>query len=269
MRRDWHAIYKHVARLQLAPNGRHRGQCPACGSANTFSVSRSLDGTFFKCFSASCDISGRSDTLASVKDLVAASRKLKINVTKEVQPLNVEADFVLSSNAEAWLLQHPGVYRSYAAICDVSPLWGFSSRSILFPIYLNGRIVDGTVRSEVIKRWKKLSNTGLPFITQTGGTAIIVEDPVSAYFRPDIFSGTSLNGTKLTARAKTFLAENYDRAVVALDRDIAPSVVMKMQRELGELMPTTSVRLLKDLKWYSEDESDSFVDSLSEWIKEN
>lgn len=200
-------------------------------------------------------------------DLVKAAMKQRREKKEEgFTPLNVETSFVLSTNAESWMLRHPGVHRSYAAICDVVPLWDASKRAIVFPIYHEGRIVDGTSRSTVLKRWEKLARTGLPYSTQRGGTALIVEDPVSAYFNPNVFSGVSLNGTALTGVGKAFIGKNYQRAIIALDRDIAPRVMSQMARDLGEFIPTRIAHLHKDLKWYSEDEAAEFTRQHKEWI---
>ena len=55
--------------LTLNVDTSHRGDCPACGGRNTFTVTRGIGGILYNCYKNTCRLSGKSDRPITIADL--------------------------------------------------------------------------------------------------------------------------------------------------------------------------------------------------------
>tara|TARA_A100001015_G_scaffold253168_1_gene293202 strand:+ start:1010 stop:1804 length:795 start_codon:yes stop_codon:yes gene_type:complete len=247
----------YVADLPIAPEGRLRMDCPACGKKNTFSVSDTGGERLWFCFHADCGVRGRTGFRIRKDAPTHPLLAKKISVKSGGTDLTFELPdtFVPLSRSEKAVayLKRVNAYRAYQeALADIR--YDFRMDRVVYLIKENNRVIDAAGRGLAGQKpkWWRYGNSGNPFICGRSCVGVVMEDCASACSVSDTYTGIALLGTNLLDTHLPIL-KNYDKILVALDKD-ATVKALQLVRKLQSHVPTSLVVLNKDLKDMTNDE---------------
>lgn len=247
----------YVEGLSIAPEGRLRMDCPACGKKNTFSVSDTGGERLWYCFHADCNARGRTGFRVR-KDAPyhPLLKKMQPVCKPDVnQAFELPETFVAISRepaAESYV-KRVSAYDAYLA-GRVDIRYDFRMNRVVYLIKDGRNTVDAAGRSlaNIKPKWWRYGKSGNPFVCGTSRIGVILEDCASACSVSNILSGIALLGTNLQDSHLPFL-RRYDRLLVALDKD-ATQKAFQLVRQLQAHRPTSLVVLNKDVKDMTDDE---------------
>jgi len=247
----------YVEGLLIAPEGRLRMDCPACGKKNTFSVSDTGGERLWYCFHADCNARGRTGFRVR-KDAPYHPLLKKIQSVREPdvdQAFELPETFVAISRepaAESYV-KRVSAYDAYLA-GRVDIRYDFRMNRVVYLIKDGRNTVDAAGRSlaNIKPKWWRYGKSGNPFVCGASRIGVILEDCASACSVSNILSGIALLGTNLQDSHLPFL-RRYDRLLVALDKD-ATQKAFQLVRQLQAHRPTSLVVLNKDVKDMTDDE---------------
>ena len=247
----------YVEGLSIAPEGRLRMDCPACGKKNTFSVSDTGGERLWYCFHADCNARGRTGFRVR-KDAPyhPLLKKMQPFCKPDVnQAFELPETFVAISRepaAESYV-KRVSAYDAYLA-GRVDIRYDFRMNRVVYLIKDGRNTVDAAGRSlaNIKPKWWRYGKSGNPFVCGTSRIGVILEDCASACSVSNILSGIALLGTNLQDSHLPFL-RRYDRLLVALDKD-ATQKAFQLVRQLQAHRPTSLVVLNKDVKDMTDDE---------------
>jgi hypothetical protein len=250
----------YVNGLTIAPEGRLRMDCPACGKKNTFSVSDTNGERLWFCFHADCGVRGR--TGFRIRNDTPYHPLLKKTMTVR-EPL-CEQEFQLpdtvvpvSRSEEAVrYLKRVNAYDAYLS-GRVDIRYDFRMNRVVYLIKDRRRTVDAAGRSLVNAKpkWWRYGKSGNPFVCGSSRIGVVLEDCASACSVSSFLSGIALLGTNLQDSHLPTLRQ-YDRLLVALDKD-ATKKALELVRRLQAIRPTNLIVLNKDVKDMTNDERHS------------
>ena len=247
----------YVEGLTIAPEGRLRMDCPACGKKNTFSVSDTGGERLWFCFHADCGVRGR--TGFSVRKDAPYHPLLKkmepVRKPNDEQVFELPETFVALSRepaAESYV-KRVNAYDAYLS-GRVDIRYDFRMNRVVYLIKDGRKTVDAAGRSlaNIKPKWWRYGKSGNPFVCGASRIGVILEDCASACSVSNILSGIALLGTNLQDSHLPFL-RRYDRLLVALDKD-ATQKAFQLVRQLQAHRPTSLVVLNKDVKDMTDDE---------------
>ena len=247
----------YVEGLSIAPEGRLRMDCPACGKKNTFSVSDTGGERLWYCFHADCNARGRTGFRVR-KDAPYHPLLKKIQPVREPdvdQAFELPETFVAISRdpaAESYV-KRVNAYDAYLA-GRVDIRYDFRMNRVVYLIKDGRKTIDAAGRSlaNIKPKWWRYGKSGKPFVCGAAPTGIIVEDCAGACAVSADFTGIALLGTNLQDSHLPFL-RRYNRLIVALDKD-ATQKAFQLVRQLQAHRPTSLVVLNKDVKDMTDDE---------------
>ena len=246
---------KFVDRLKLDLDVTRRFTCPSCGGNNTFSVTKTLEGTKYFCFSASCNTRGVLNSTLSIEDMTKALEASDYKKRFEIPEYWVSG--LTNSTTVAYLSEYRILDMCKEGRVDVR--YDPKQDRLVFIAWKDGNILGSYGRSATksIPKWLNYSATETPYIVQGKASAekktgCLVEDPVSAAAVSCCMDGISLLGTWLKGQYIPILSE-YDSLIVALDKD-AGEKSLDIQRILCYYTSIDIVLLERDLKYMSSDE---------------
>ena len=247
----------YVTDLSIAPEGRLRTDCPACGKKNTFSVSDTNGERLWFCFHADCGVRGRTGfrirTDTPYHPLLKKTMPVREPVSEpEFQLPDTFVPISRSEEAVAYL-KRVNAYDAYLA-GRVDIRYDFRMNRVAYLIKDGRRTVDAAGRSLVNAKpkWWRYGKSGNPFVCGSGRIGIIVEDCASACSVSGMFAGLALLGTNLQNSHLPVLRQ-YDKLLVALDKD-ATKKGLQLVRLLQAHRPTSLIVLNKDVKEMTDDE---------------
>jgi hypothetical protein len=257
-------IQSFVEGLTLDSDITKRYDCPACGGANTFSVTKTAEGTKWFCFSASCGVKGIVNGTMSVSDMITMlSRDPKTGDTKAVvlSPYTIPAWWIpaeRSAITKKYLMAN-GALRSYLdGRCEA--YFDPRRQRHVFVLWNDGKRVGGIGRSmsySITPKWYNyVAQLPHPFIVPQYGTAgspqypfkkkigVVVEDCASAAAATCVADGVALIGTNLKDEYIKTLS-TYDHLIIALDSDASKKAI-SICRDLSNFVDRINIVLLKD-----------------------
>ena len=247
----------YVTDLSIAPEGRLRMDCPACGKKNTFSVSDTGGERLWFCFHADCGVRGRTGFRIRKDTAVHPLLRTKVLETNNNSsiPLELPDTFVALSReprAESYV-KKANAYDAYLA-GRVDIRYDFRMNRVVYLIKDGRRTVDAAGRSLVNAKpkWWRYGKSGNPFVCGSSRVGVILEDCASACSVSSFLSGVALLGTNLQDSHLSTL-RRYDRLLVALDKD-ATKKALELVRRMQAIRPTSLVVLNKDVKDMTDDE---------------
>ena len=247
----------YVADLQIAPEGRLRLDCPACGKKNTFSVSDTGGERLWFCFHADCGVRGRTGFRIR-KDTPTHPLLLKKSPVRNegADPaFSLPDTFVPLSRSEKAVsyLKRVNAYRAYQeGLVDIR--YDFRMDRVAYLIKQNNRVIDAAGRGLAGQKpkWWRYGKSGYPFVCGTSRVGVILEDCASACSVCSFVSGIALLGTNLLDSHLSTI-KKYDRVLVALDKD-ATSKALSLVRKVQNHVPSGLIVLNNDLKDMTDDE---------------
>ena len=253
---------KTTAETFLGDRTRRRGDCPFCGSINTFSVSRISALLLWNCYSAACDIKGATGgvNLATMESYFSAPEAKEEKIipfeipkywTAVIPPEGIK--YLCSVNAimaykESWLdfFYCPRAKRVIFAKEIPTAIDTYSVAT--------GRIEE-TKDTKHRPKWYRYDKNTVPLIVKERGWpgskhAVIVEDAASACNIAKFSDGIALLGTNLSGTALDFCnLHKYTKVAICLDPD-AKGKALKIAGELGVITDVSIFNLKKDPKEY-------------------
>jgi hypothetical protein len=116
-----------ILNLDLKIGEQHRGDCPACAGHNTFTVTRTLEGTLFNCYKAGCRLAGRRTTSIRVNDLQVAENQ------EDIGPFSLPPHVVIGrSEITEWINKHDYPF------ANVELYYDLLDNRIVFPVRHDG-----------------------------------------------------------------------------------------------------------------------------------
>ena len=247
----------YVTDLSIAPEGRLRMDCPACGKKNTFSVSDTGGERLWFCFHADCGVRGRTGFRIRRDTAVHPLLRTKVLETNNNSsiPFELPDTFVALSReprAESYV-KKANAYDAYLA-GRVDIRYDFRMNRVVYLIKDGRQVVDAAGRTldNIKPKWWRYGKSGNPFVCGTSRVGIVLEDCASACSVSSFLSGVALLGTNLQDSHLPYLRK-YDRLLVALDKD-ATKKGLQLVRRLQAIRPTSLVVLNKDVKDMTDDE---------------
>jgi len=233
-----------ILNLDLKIGEQHRGDCPACAGHNTFTVTRTLEGTLFNCYKAGCRLAGRRTTSIRVNDLQVAENQ------EDIGPFSLPPHVVIGrSEITEWINKHDYPF------ANVELYYDLLDNRIVFPVRHDGVIVDATGRATDQRqpKWKRYGSSGYAYVSGEGEIAVVVEDAISAAVAGATdasCTGVALLGTSLLSSHVEQL-QGYTGAIVALDPDAGKKTLQFTQELRGQLSHNRifAARLEDDLKY--------------------
>jgi len=250
----------YVTDLSIAPEGRLRMDCPACGKKNTFSVSDTGGERLWFCFHADCGVRGRTGfrirTDTPYHPLLRKTMPVREPICEPEFQLPDTVVPVSRSEEAVRYLKRVNAYDAYLA-GRVDIRYDFRMNRVVYLIKDGRRTVDAAGRSLVNAKpkWWRYGKSGNPFVCGASRIGVLLEDCASACSVSGFLSGIALLGTNLQDSHLPFL-KRYDRLLVALDKD-ATKKALQLVRQLQGHRPTSLVVLNKDVKEMEEDERHS------------
>ena len=255
-------IKGHVESLTIAPYGRFRSDCPACGKPNTFSVNDNGFERLWFCFHADCNVKGATGISLTKENSKSAFVKR--------EPIKEEADikfkipdtFVSLSrniNAENYLKKTNSYDAYLAGLADIR--YDFQRDRVAYLVKEGDKVVDATGRNltDNKPKWLRYGNSKHPFVCGTSDNCFVVEDCPSACSVSNLVTGLALMGTSLLD-SHIQVIRNYKKIFVALDKDATRKAV-DIVRHLSNHVPTKLVVLKKDLKNMEKEDRNDFINS--------
>ena len=252
-----------IINLDLKIGEQHRGDCPVCGGQNTFTVTRTIEGTLFNCYKAGCKLAGRKATSIRVSDLQAS------NTSEDTGPF-VLPPHVVSNRQEIteWINRYDYPF------ANVELYYDLLENRIVFPVRHEGVIVDATGRATDQRqpKWKRYGSSGYAYVSGEGEIAVVVEDAISAAVAGATdanCTGVALLGTSLLSSHVEQL-QGYTGAIVALDPD-AGKKTLQFTQELRGQLPHNKVfaaRLKDDLKYRCKRDMILMKEKIQEFVEQ-
>ena len=232
--------------LTLSMDTSHRGDCPACGGRNTFTVTRGIGGILYNCYKNTCRLSGKSDRPITIADL----SNMKEN-TKRKDAVFFEPDHWTRTHSSmtTWLKQYDLNAKRVDTRYDVK------EDRVVFLVKKERKVVDATGRlvggnARYSSKWKRYGETQVPYVYGEGTIAVVVEDCISAAVVGEMENlvGFALLGTNLLAPYIDYL-KPYAKIIVALDPD-AKRKTLQITSTLRTTFPDVfALNLHDDIKY--------------------
>jgi len=237
-------IKGYVESLTIAPYGRFRSDCPACGKPNTFSVSDNGFERLWFCFHADCNVKGATGISLTKENSKSAFVKR--------EPIKEEADIKFKI---------PDTFVSLSRNINAE---NYLKKTNSYDAYLvkeGDKVVDATGRNltDNKPKWLRYGNSKHPFVCGTSDNCFVVEDCPSACSVSNLVTGLALMGTSLLDNHIQVI-RNYKKIFVALDKDATRKAV-DIVRHLSNHVPTKLVVLKKDLKNMEKEDRNDFINS--------
>ena len=248
--------------LNIAPYGRFRSDCPACGKPNTFSVSDNGFERLWFCFHADCNVIGATGVSLTKENSKSAFVKREPIKEETDIKFKIPDTFVSLSrniNAENYVKKVHSYDAYLSGLVDIR--YDFQRDRVAYLVKDGDKVVDATGRSLTSSKpkWLRYGNSKLPFTCGGSDIAILVEDCPSACSLAVLCTGIALMGTSLLD-SHIQVIQNYKKIFVALDKDATRKAV-DIVRHLSNHVPTKLVVLKKDLKNMEKEDRNDFINS--------
>ena len=222
-----------------------RTTCPFCGGGtsreSSFVATREGDSFFWKCFRASCGVSGQQGPGKVVRTTQPRKRVIK-GYEGELEPLS-----------EAWCLYlHKAVGFTPWHIEKAGALYAPAEHRVAFPIYspmgfrrgwmLRSYTLEPKALTFPEKDEPRLSYYRGPRVSDP---LVVVEDIPSAVRASKYTNAVALLGTGCTFDDAAEMSAHFDKVVWALDKD-ACNISLKWMFKFGGLFRENSVLMLQE-----------------------
>jgi len=255
-------IRDYALSLDLGLDETTRVDCPSCGRANTFTVTKTLQGMMWNCYSVNCNTKGvDKDVRFSGEDI-----KASLNRKKSTAAFSIPYTWV-KATTDNRVIPYLKANNCLSAYLDkrVDVCYDVKNDRRVFIIWdqgiCKGAIGRKTNHKRYGSKWQIYSDTMVaPLVVPQFGEAgfphypgkrvgVIVEDAASACAASFVGDGIALLGTNLFPEYIPLLAK-YDHIVVALDPDAAWKGI-EMAHYLGFYTSTRVALIPDDLKYMS------------------
>ena len=251
------SIQKYVDDLDLGEGDTVRGDCPDCGGKNTFTANKSGGAVLYNCYKLGCKISGIHTVGMTAADIEA--RMNDVPKPKPKAEAMILPEYIVQGGSGL------DVFRDKWALHDQGLMYDLKDKRAVFPIFINGVLIDavGRALAGAEPKWLRYTGKANYFLAGTGETVVVVEDVISAITVAKLgFVGMAILGTSLSVAHMEQLG-NYSQVIVALDPDAAHKTLkFRQEIEAWTGVATTALRLDDDIKYRVESDIDRLKELL-------
>ena len=252
-------MHKYIEDLDLGEGDTVRGDCPDCGGKNTFTANKSGGAVLYNCYKLDCKISGVHTVGMTAADIQARMQEVEQDKPKPKVEIMELPEYVVRSGSGL------DAFRDKWDLWDQGLMYDLKDRRAVFPIFINGVLVDavGRALAGAEPKWLRYTGKANYFIGGTGKTVVVVEDVISAITVAKLgFTGMAILGTSLSVAHMEQLG-NYSQVIVALDPDAAHKTLrFRQEIEAWTGATTIALRLDDDIKYRVE----SDIEQLKEFL---
>lgn len=257
-------VRKFVEKQKLPLDVTRRFNCPACGGKNTLSVTRTLDGTKFFCFKASCHTKGVLNGKLSADELTSILERKKVEHKFEGFEIPEYWTYAHTNPDTMKYLERYNILSVYEDK-DISVRYDPKQDRHIFIWYQDGTPVGacGRANRPIKPKWYNYTDTEVPYIVGADTeAAVLVEDCVSAAAAYRAlgglgYAGMAIIGTYFKRQYVPYLRK-YKRVILALDKD-ASKKALDIQRIMQYYVDTEVVLLERDIKYLTNEEIKDLV----------
>ena len=250
---------KYIEDLDLGEGDTVRGDCPDCGGKNTFTANKSGGAVLYNCYKLGCKISGVHTVGMTAADIQARMQEIEQDKPKPKVEAMVLPEYVVPSGSGL------DAFRDKWDLWDQGLMYDLKDRRAVFPIFINGVMLDavGRALAGAEPKWLRYTGKANYFLAGTGDTVVVVEDVISAITVAKLgFTGMAILGTSLSVAHMEQLG-NYSQVIVALDPDAAHKTLrFRQEIEAWTGVGTIALRLDDDIKYRVE----SDIEQLKEFL---
>ena len=250
---------KYIEDLDLGEGDTVRGDCPDCGGKNTFTANKSGGAVLYNCYKLGCKISGVHTVGMTAADIQARMQEIEQDKPKPKVEAMVLPEYVVPSGSGL------DAFRDKWDLWDQGLMYDLKDRRAVFPIFINGVMLDavGRALAGAEPKWLRYTGKANYFLAGTGETVVVVEDVISAITVAKLgFTGMAILGTSLSVAHMEQLG-NYFKVIVALDPDAAHKTLrFRQEIEAWTGVGTIALRLDDDIKYRVE----SDIEQLKEFL---
>ena len=251
------SIQKYVDDLDLGEGDTVRGDCPDCGGNNTFTANKSGGAVLYNCYKLGCKISGIHTVGMTAADIEA--RMNDVPKPKPKAEAMILPEYIVQGGSGL------DVFRDKWDLWDQGLMYDLKDKRAVFPIFINGVLIDavGRALAGAEPKWLRYTGKANYFLAGTGETVVVVEDVISAITVAKLgFVGMAILGTSLSVAHMEQLG-NYSQVIVALDPDAAHKTLkFRQEIEAWTGVATTALRLDDDIKYRVESDIDRLKELL-------
>jgi len=250
---------KYIEDLDLGEGDTVRGDCPDCGGKNTFTANKSGGAVLYNCYKLGCKISGVHTVGMTAADIQARMQEIEQDKPKPKVEAMVLPEYVVPSGSGL------DAFRDKWDLWDQGLMYDLKDRRAVFPIFINGVMLDavGRALAGAEPKWLRYTGKANYFIAGIGETVVVVEDVISAITVSKLgLTGMAILGTSLSVAHMEQLG-NYSQVIVALDPDAAHKTLrFRQEIEAWTGVGTIALRLDDDIKYRVE----SDIEQLKEFL---
>jgi len=257
-------MHKYIEDLDLSEGDTVRGDCPDCGGKNTFTANKSGGAVLYNCYKLGCKISGVHTVGMTAADIQARMQEVEQDKPKPKVEAMELPEYVTRSNSPIGSSKL-NAFRDKWDLHDQGLMYDIKDRRAVFPIFINGVMIDavGRALAGAEPKWLRYTGKANYFIAGIGETVVVVEDVISAITVAKLgFTGMAILGTSLSVAHMEQLG-NYSQVIVALDPDAAHKTLrFRQEIEAWTGVGTIALRLDDDIKYRVE----SDIEQLKEFL---
>ena len=250
---------KYIEDLDLGEGDTVRGDCPDCGGKNTFTANKSGGAVLYNCYKLGCKISGVHTVGMTAADIQARMQEIEQDKPKPKVEAMVLPEYVVPSGSGL------DAFRDKWDLWDQGLMYDLKDRRAVFPIFINGVMLDavGRALAGAEPKWLRYTGKANYFLAGIGETVVVVEDVISAITVAKLgFTGMAILGTSLSVAHMEQLG-NYSQVIVALDPDAAHKTLkFRQEIEAWTGVATIALRLDDDIKYRVESDIDRLKELL-------
>jgi len=248
---------KYIEDLDLGEGDTVRGDCPDCGGKNTFTANKSGGAVLYNCYKLGCKISGIHTVGMTAADIEA--RMNDVPKPKPKAEAMILPEYIVQGGSGL------DVFRDKWDLHDQGLMYDLKDKRAVFPIFINGVLIDavGRALAGAEPKWLRYTGKANYFLAGTGETVVVVEDVISAITVAKLdFVGMAILGTSLSVAHMEQLG-NYSQVIVALDPDAAHKTLkFRQEIEAWTGVATIALRLDDDIKYRVESDIDRLKELL-------
>ena len=248
---------KYIEDLDLGEGDTVRGDCPDCGGKNTFTANKSGGAVLYNCYKLGCKISGIHTVGMTAADIEA--RMNDVPKPKPKAEAMILPEYIVQGGSGL------DVFRDKWDLHDQGLMYDLKDKRAVFPIFINGVLIDavGRALAGAEPKWLRYTGKANYFLAGTGETVVVVEDVISAITVAKLgFVGMAILGTSLSVAHMEQLG-NYYQVIVALDPDAAHKTLkFRQEIEAWTGVATIALRLDDDIKYRVESDIDRLKELL-------
>ena len=248
---------KFIDDLDLGEGDTVRGDCPDCGGKNTFTANKSGGAVLYNCYKLGCKISGIHTVGMTAADIEA--RMNDVPKPKPKAEAMILPEYIVQGGSGL------DVFRDKWDLHDQGLMYDLKDKRAVFPIFINGVLIDavGRALAGAEPKWLRYTGKANYFLAGTGETVVVVEDVISAITVAKLdFVGMAILGTSLSVAHMEQLG-NYSQVIVALDPDAAHKTLkFRQEIEAWTGVATIALRLDDDIKYRVESDIDRLKELL-------